>query len=102
MTCFIHGQKRRFDIDLVPHGDSLCVEWGIERNLKGWRGSYTMTPEALESAERLSFRMPEDGNRLVLDAETLSVEVCPLGFPYSLFYTHTAPPWRAANARTVH
>ena len=69
MTCFLHGQKRRFDIDLVPHGDSLCVEWGIERNLRGWRGSYTMGPEALENAERLSFRMPEDGNRLILSGE---------------------------------
>ena len=69
MTCFLHGQKRRFDIDLVPHGDSLCVEWGIERNLRGWRGSYTMTPQALESAGRLSFRMPEDGNRLILSDE---------------------------------
>ena len=74
MTCFLHGQKRRFDVDLVPHGDSLCLEWGIERNLKGWRGSYTMTPEALESAARLSFRMPEDGNRLVLgDGETFAI-----------------------------
>ena len=71
MTCFLHGQKRRFDIELVPHGDSLCVEWGIERNLRGWRGSYTMSPQALEHANRLSFRMPEDGNRLVLgDEET--------------------------------
>ena len=69
MTCFLHGQKRRFDIDLVPHGDSLCVEWGIERNLRGWRGSYTMGPQALENAERLSFRMPEDGNRLILSEE---------------------------------
>ncbi len=67
MTCFLHGQRRRFDIDLVPRGDSLCVEWGIERNLRGWRGSYTMTPQALESADKLSLRMPEDGNRLVLD-----------------------------------
>ena len=73
MTCFLHGQKRRFDIDLVSYGDSLCLEWGIERNLKGWRGSYTMTPQALESAERLSFRMPEDGNRLVLDDETFAL-----------------------------
>ena len=67
MTCFLHGQKRRFDVDLVPQGDSLRLEWGIERNLKGWRGSYTMTPQALESAERLSFRMPEDGLQAVLD-----------------------------------
>jgi len=66
MTCFLHGQKRRFDIDLVPAGDSLRLEWGIERNLRGWRGSYTMTPEALEGASMLSLRMPEDGNRLVL------------------------------------
>ena len=69
MTCLLHGQRRRFDIDLVQKGDSLRVEWGIERNLRGWRGSYTMGPESLESAGRLSLRMPEDGNRLVLDAD---------------------------------
>ena len=68
VTCYLHGQRRRFDIDVVPRGDSLCVEWGIERNLRGWRGSYTMGPESLESAGKLSLRMPEDGNRLVLDA----------------------------------
>jgi hypothetical protein len=66
MTCFLHGQKRRFDIGLVPHGDSLCLEWGIERNLRLWRGSYTMTPQAMETGTHLSFRMPEDGNRLIL------------------------------------
>jgi len=74
MTCFLHGQKRRFDVDLVPKGDSLCLEWGIERNLKGWRGSFTMTPQALEKASRLSFRMPEDGLRTVLgDKETFAL-----------------------------
>ena len=73
MTCYLHGQKRRFDIDLVPHGDSLRVEWGIERNLRGWRGRYTMTPEALAAAERLSFRMPEDGLRTVLDDATFAL-----------------------------
>lgn len=73
MTCYLHGQKRRFDIDLRPKGDSLCLEWGIERNLRGWRGSYTMTPEALAAAERLSFRMPEDGLRTVLDDATFAL-----------------------------
>ena len=68
VTCYLHGQRRRFDIDVVPRGDSLCVEWGIERNLRGWRGSYTMGPESLESAGKLSLRMPEDGSRLALDA----------------------------------
>ena len=73
MTCYLHGQKRRFDIDLIPKGDSLCLEWGIERNLRGWRGSFTMTPEALATAERLSFRMPEDGLRTVLDDATFAL-----------------------------
>ena len=73
MTCSLHGQRRRFDIDLVPKGDSLCLEWGIERNLKGWRGSFTMTQEALENASMLSLRMPEDGNRLVLADATFAL-----------------------------
>ena len=73
MTCSLHGQRRRFDIDLIPKGDSLCLEWGIERNLKGWRGSFTMTPEALENAPMLSLRMPEDGNRLVLADATFAL-----------------------------
>lgn len=73
MTCFLHGQRRRFDVDLVPKGDSLCLEWGIERNLKGWRGSYTMTPEALEKAGRLSLRMPEDGLCTVLADATFAL-----------------------------
>ena len=67
MTCYLHGQKRRFDIDIVEKGDSICLEWGIERNQKGWRGSYTLTPEALRNAGKLSLRMPEDGLRVVLD-----------------------------------
>ena len=73
MTCYLHGQRRRFDVELVPKGDSLCLEWGIERNLKGWRGSFTMTPEALESAQKLSLRMPEDGLRTVLADATFAL-----------------------------
>ncbi len=66
MTCRLHGQTRRFDVALHPRGDSLQLEWGIERNMRGWRGSYTMTPEALAGGHVLSLRMPEDGLQVVL------------------------------------
>ena len=74
ITFRLHGQTRRFDVGLLPRGDSLCLEWGIERNLRGWTGSYTMTPEALRNGSRLSFRMPEDGLHVTLDpGETFAV-----------------------------
>ena len=60
-TCRLHGQTRRFAWHFTQAGDSLRLHWRIERNLRMWRGSYTMGPEALEEGRMLSFRMPEDG-----------------------------------------
>lgn len=62
----LHGQTRRFFVHFDMVGDSLRYNWEIERNLRLWHGSYTMSPEAIQNAEGLSFRMPEDGNHLVL------------------------------------
>lgn len=68
----LHGQTRKFRYEFVPEADGgVTLHWSIERNLKWWSGSYTMTPEAMERGSSLSFRMPEDGNHLVLaDNET--------------------------------
>ena len=60
-TCMLHGQTRRFAWRFGQAGDSLRLDWRIERNLRMWRGSYTMAPEALENGSRLSLLMPEDG-----------------------------------------
>ena len=65
-TCRLHGQTRRFAWYFTQEGDSLRLHWRIERNLRMWRGSYTIAPEALESGHDLSFRMPEDGLHAVL------------------------------------
>lgn len=73
-TYKLHGQTRRFDVWFDMYGDSLRYNWTIDRNLRTWNGSYTMSPKALAGAGTLSFRMPEDGNHLVLpDNEIFNV-----------------------------
>ena len=65
----LHGQTRKFDYTFVPDADGgITLTWGIERNLKWWSGTYRMTPASVESGTSLSYRMPEDGNHLTLDA----------------------------------
>lgn len=65
-TCRLHGQTRRFAWNFTRQGDSLRLYWRIQRNLRMWRGSFTMVPEALDDARMLSFRMPEDGLHVTL------------------------------------
>ena len=65
-SCRLHGQTRRFAWYFTQEGDSLRLHWRIERNLRMWRGSYTLLPEALESGRELSLRMPEDGLHVTL------------------------------------
>lgn len=63
----LHGQTRRFQYVFTPSADGrITLNWGIERNLKWWSGSYTMTPQAVQSATSMSFLMPEDGNHITL------------------------------------
>lgn len=68
-TCRLHGQTRRFAWYFTRQGDSLRLHWRIQRNLRMWRGSYTLLPDALENARMLSFRMPEDGLHVTLGAD---------------------------------
>lgn len=42
------------------------MSWDIVRNLKTWRGSYTMSSEAVANGNTLSYLMPEDGNHATL------------------------------------
>lgn len=73
VSYFLHGQKRNFDVPLEWKGDSLVWHWGIQRNLDYWTGSFTMTPEALESAESLSYEQPLWGNHFTLTDKTFCV-----------------------------
>lgn len=74
-TYFLHGQKRKFAMTYSLQADGgVLLSWNIERNLKLWEGSYRMTPQAVASADCLSFLMPEDGNHIVLpDNETFGI-----------------------------
>lgn len=66
----LHGQTRRFKCVFTPtEAGGLKLGWGIERNLKWWSGSYTMTPGAVERGSAMSFLMPEDGNHVTLPAD---------------------------------
>lgn len=75
LTYKLHGQTRRFTA-VYTHGDdgSIRMDWAIERNLKMWRGSYTMSRRAVASACSMSYLMPEDGRHVTLpDGETFSI-----------------------------
>lgn len=65
----LHGQTRRFDYTFThsPSG-GIKLSWTIERNLKLWHGSYTMSPEAVEKGTELSLLQPDDGNHVNLPA----------------------------------
>ncbi len=67
----LHGQTRKYQMCFTQRKDSVVLDWRILRNLRWQKGSYTLTPAAMESGEVLSFLMPEDGRKVVLsDRET--------------------------------
>ena len=70
-TYRLHGQTRRFDVDITEKDDSLILKYGIQRNLKYWRGSYTMTPEARHHARNISYQQPIDNQHITLPDDEL-------------------------------
>ncbi len=70
----LHGQTRRYTCTFTESGDTLYLNWGIERNTKWQSGSYAMSPRAVEGASELSSLMPLDGRHAVLpDNETFGM-----------------------------
>lgn len=71
----LHGQTRRFTMTFNRDDKKgMTIDWGIERNLKWWSGQYVMTPEAVKSANLISYLMPEDKNHIQLpDSETFAM-----------------------------
>lgn len=65
----LHGQTRRYHVTFTLHGDTLRLDWGIERNMKWQSGSYAMPRQACENARRLSFLQPEDGRHVCLPSD---------------------------------
>ena len=65
-TYSLHGQTRRFAVDITPADHGLMLSWGIERNLKWWTGSYLMSNKALAEADRLNYEQPLDKQHITL------------------------------------
>lgn len=73
-TYKLHGQTRKFDVDIVEHNDSLTFSYGIQRNLKYWQGSFTMTPKARKHAKSISYQQPIDNQHITLpDSELFAL-----------------------------
>ena len=70
-TYKLHGQTRRFNVDITEAGDSLILSYGIQRNLRYWKGTYTMTPEARRHATSISYAQPLDNQHLTLPDDEL-------------------------------
>ena len=62
----LHGQTRKYEMTFTPQHDAFVLNWRILRNLKWQKGSYTLTPQAVEKGTVLSFLMPEDGRHVTL------------------------------------
>ncbi len=65
-TYKLHGQTRKFDVDIVERGDTLVFSYGIQRNLKYWQGKFKMTPAARKEAKSISYMQPTDGLNVTL------------------------------------
>ncbi len=64
----LHGQTRRFYLDCHWNrkDDQLRVDWHIQRNLRWWKGSYTMTAASCKKGNMLCYEQPLDGQHLVV------------------------------------
>lgn len=62
----LHGQTRKYQMSFHEKSDTLCIDWRILRNLHWQKGTYRMTPEAQEQADRWCFLQPVDGENLLL------------------------------------
>lgn len=70
-TYKLHGQTRKFDVDITEHNDSLILTYGIQRNLKYWQGTIKMTPLARKEAKSVSYIQPTDGLNITLPDDEL-------------------------------
>lgn len=62
----LHGQTRKFTVNINNVEGGKLLSWGIERNLRWWEGSYKMSKKALAEASRLNYAQPLDKQNLSL------------------------------------
>lgn len=70
-TYSLHGQTRRFTVNIDSSDKGLTIHWGIERNLKWWQGSYIMSQKALAQASCLNYEQPLDRQHITLSDNEL-------------------------------
>lgn len=62
----LHGQTRKFTVNINNVEGGKLLSWGIERNLRWWEGSYKMSNKALAEATHLNYAQPLDKQNLSL------------------------------------
>lgn len=67
----LHGQTRKFTVNINDDADGKILSWGIERNLRWWEGSYKMSNKALAEATHLNYAQPLDKQNITLDESEL-------------------------------
>lgn len=67
----LHGQTRRFYLDTRYDLETkqVIVDWRILRNLRWWKGRYTMDPVSLRNGQRLCYEQPLDGQHVLVPAD---------------------------------
>lgn len=70
----LHGQTRRFNVAITPQSNgALRLDWGMQRHANYWTGSYTMTADALGTAQHLCYEQPVWHQHLTLDDATFLI-----------------------------
>lgn len=73
-TYKLHGQTRKFNVDIKENNGELVFEYGIQRNLRYWQGVFRMSQKARKSAQTISYMQPTDGlNVLLTDNELFAM-----------------------------
>ena len=69
MTFKLHGQTRRFAVEIVENGGDVVMKTQIMRNGALQKCDYTITAESRKNARRFSYPMPTNGVSYTLPAD---------------------------------
>ena len=64
----LHGQTRRYEVNIKEMKDTVRFEWSTLRNSTGLKGCYKMGLRNIQEGEALSWIQPVDGSEVVLPA----------------------------------
>lgn len=70
----LHGQTRRYDVNIKEVKDTVRFEWSTLRNSVWLKGCYKMGFHNIQEGKALSWLQPIDGSEIVLpDSETFGI-----------------------------